>query len=60
MRSVTALGHQLENLHDGLTVFLDGTGRPMPLTGTRLAIEANNGLAVVSVVRVFGTKGGLN
>lgn len=53
MCSATAIGHQLETLHDGLTVFVDGSGRRMPLTTTRIAIEADAGLAVVTAERVF-------
>lgn len=48
-----SLGHQLETLHDGITVFRDGVGRPMPLKQTTISVKISMGLATVTTLRCF-------
>jgi hypothetical protein len=48
-----AFGHQIENLHEGLTVFHEGAGRFIPMQSTNIAIEITSGLATVRTQRVF-------
>ena len=48
-----AFGHQIENLHEGLTVFHEGTGRFIPMQSTNIAIEITSGVATVRTQRVF-------
>ena len=42
-----AFGHQIENLHEGLTVFKEGAGRFVPLQSTKISIEIISGLATI-------------
>ena len=48
-----AFGHQIENLHEGLTVFHEGSGRFIPMQSTNIAIEITSGVATVRTQRVF-------
>ncbi len=51
--SVTAFGHALETIHDGLTVFAGGKPAPVPLVATDITVEIVAGLAVVRTSRRF-------
>lgn len=51
--NITAFGHGLETIHDGLTVFADGSPAPVPLVATDIAVEVVAGLAVVRTLRRF-------
>lgn len=51
--NITAFGHALETIHDGLTVFADGSPAPVPLVATDIAVEIAAGLAVVRTARRF-------
>jgi hypothetical protein len=51
--SITAFGHGLETVHDGLTVFSDGRPAPVPLVATDIAVEIVAGLATVRTSRRF-------
>lgn len=53
MASAMIFGHLLEDLTDGVTVFREGVGKPMPLTSTDIDIDIAAGLAVVVITRVF-------
>lgn len=46
-------GHRLEELTDGVTVFRNGAGKPMPLSSTDIDIQISSGLAVVVTTRKF-------
>ncbi len=46
-------GHLLEDLTDGVTVFREGVGKPMPLTSTDIEIDITSGLAAVVTTRKF-------
>ena len=48
-----AFGHQIENLHEGLTVFHEGSGRFIPMQSTNISIEITSGVATVRTQRVF-------
>ena len=48
-----AFGHQIENLHEGLTVFEEGAGRFVPLQSTKISIEIISGLATIKTQRLF-------
>lgn len=50
---ITAFGHSLETIHDGLTVFSDGRPMPVPLIDTMISVEIKAGLAVVHTRRRF-------
>lgn len=50
---VTAFGHALETIHDGLTVFAGGRPAPVPLVATEIAVEVVAGLATVRTSRRF-------
>jgi hypothetical protein len=49
----TAFGHLLEDLTDGVTVFREGVGKPMPLASTSFDIDITAGLATVVTTRTF-------
>ena len=51
--NVTAFGHALETIHDGLTVFVGGRPAPVPLVATEIAVEIVAGLATVRTSRRF-------
>lgn len=53
MANAMTFGHRLEELTDGVTVFRDGVGKPMPLISTDFDIEISSGLAVVITTRTF-------
>ncbi len=53
MAHAMIFGHLLEDLTDGVTVFREGVGKPMPLTSTEIDIEITSGLAVVVTTRKF-------
>lgn len=50
---ITAFGHALETINDGLTGFAGGQPVPVPLVATDIAIEIVAGLAVVRTTRRF-------
>lgn len=50
---VTAFGHALETIHDGLTVFAGGRPAPVPLVATDIAVAIVAGLATVRTSRRF-------
>jgi hypothetical protein len=49
-------GHLLEELTDGVTVFRDGVGKPMPLTSTAIDIDITAGLATIISTRTFSNQ----
>lgn len=51
--NVTAFGHALETIHDGLTVFSGGRPAPVPLVATDIAVAIVAGLATVRTSRRF-------
>lgn len=51
--NVTAFGHALETIHDGLTVFAGGRPAPVPLVATDIAVKIVAGLATVRTSRRF-------
>ncbi len=53
MANAMIFGHLLEDLNDGVTVFREGVGKPMPLSSTDIDIEITAGLAVVVTTRKF-------
>ncbi len=53
MANGMVFGHLLEELTDGVTVFREGVGKPMPLSSTNIDIEITSGLAVVVTTRKF-------
>lgn len=53
MANAMIFGHLLEDLNDGVTVFREGAGKPMPLASTDIDIEITSGLAVVVTTRKF-------
>ena len=53
MANSMIFGHHLEELTDGVTVFRDGFGKPMPLLSTVIDIDITAGLAVVVTTRKF-------
>lgn len=53
MANAMIFGHLLEDLNDGVTVFREGAGKPMPLASTDIHIEITSGLAVVVTTRKF-------
>lgn len=50
---ITAFGHALETVHDGLTVFAGGVPAPVPLVDTAISVAITAGLATVSTRRRF-------
>lgn len=50
---ITAFGHALETIHDGLTVFAGGRPAPVPLVATDIAVAIVAGLATVRTSRRF-------
>ena len=53
MANATTFGHSLADLTDGVTVFREGVGKPMPLTSTSIDIDITAGLALVVATRRF-------
>lgn len=53
MANAMIFGHLLEDLNDGVTVFREGAGKPMPLASTDIDIEITSGLAVVVTTSKF-------
>lgn len=53
MANAMTFSHRLEELTDGVTVFRDGVGKPMPLISTDFDVEISSGLAIVVVTRKF-------
>lgn len=53
MANAMIFGHLLEELNDGVTVFREGAGKPMPLASTDIDIEITSGLALVVTTRKF-------
>lgn len=51
--SITAFGHQLETIHDGLTILKDGRPAPVPLSSTDVSVEIKAGLAIIRTRRSF-------
>lgn len=51
--NITAFGHALETIHDGLTVFAGGRPAPVPMIATDIAVEIVAGLAVVRTAQRF-------
>ena len=56
MMQTSVFGHQIENLHEGLTVFDDGLGHFIPLKSTRISVKITSGLATITTHRVFENK----
>ncbi|MDA8860025.1 VIT domain-containing protein [Paracoccaceae bacterium] len=48
-----AFGHQIQTLHEGLTIFQEGAGRLIPMQSTEIAIEIKAGVAIIRTQRVF-------
>ncbi len=53
MANTKIFGHLLDELNDGVTVFREGAGKPMPLTSTHIDVNVMAGLAVVVTTRLF-------
>lgn len=53
MANGMVFGHLLEELNEGVTVFRNGAGKPMPLSSTEIDISIRAGLAVVVTTRTF-------
>ena len=53
MANGMVFGHLLEELNDGVTVFRDGDGKPMPLSSTAIDVSIQSGLAIVVTTRIF-------
>jgi hypothetical protein len=53
MANGMVFGHLLEELNDGVTVFRDGEGKPMPLGSTAIDVSIQAGLAIVVTTRIF-------
>jgi hypothetical protein len=53
MANGMVFGHLLEELNDGVTVFRDGVGKPMPLSSTAIDVSIQAGLAIVVTTRTF-------
>ena len=53
MTNAMTFGHSLADLTDGVTVFRQGVGKPMPLTSTSIDIDITAGLALVVTTRRF-------
>lgn len=53
MTNGMVFGHLLEELNDGVTVFRDGEGKPMPLGSTAIDVSIQAGLAIVVTTRTF-------
>ncbi|MCZ8334684.1 MAG: VIT domain-containing protein [Rhodobacteraceae bacterium] len=53
MANGMVFGHLLEELNDGVTVFRDGEGKPMPLGSTAIDVSIQAGLAIVVTTRTF-------
>lgn len=53
MANGMVFGHLLEELNDGVTVFRDGDGKPMPLGSTAIDVSIQSGLAIVVTTRTF-------
>ena len=53
MANAMTFGHSLADLTDGVTVFRQGVGKPMPLTSTSIDIDITAGLALVVTTRRF-------
>ena len=51
--AIASLGHSLATLYDGATVFLDGQGKPMPLTTTAVDVKVDAGIAKITTTRTF-------
>ena len=56
MMQTNVFGHQIENLHEGLTVFNDGLGHFIPLKSTTVSVKIISGLATIKTTRVFENK----
>jgi hypothetical protein len=48
-----AMGRPISTLRDGVVGFADQERHPIPLTAMRIAIEINQGLAIVTTTRSF-------
>ncbi|WRH63786.1 MAG: VIT domain-containing protein [Fuscovulum sp.] len=53
MANGMVFGHLLEELNDGVTIFRDGEGKPMPLGSTAIDVSIQAGLAIVVTTRIF-------
>jgi len=53
MANTKIFGHLLDELNDGVTVFREGVGKPMPLTSTHIDVNVKAGLAIVVTTRLF-------
>lgn len=53
MANGMVFGHLLEELNDGVTIFRDGDGKPMPLSSTAIDVSIQSGLAIVVTTRTF-------
>lgn len=53
MANGVVFGHLLEELNDGVTVFRDGVGKPMPRSSTAIDVSIQAGLAIVVTTRKF-------
>lgn len=53
MANGMVFGHLLEELNDGVTIFRDGDGKPMPLSSTAIDVSVQSGLAIVVTTRTF-------
>ena len=51
--SALALGHPISTLRDGVVGFVDGERAMIPLRAMRIAIEINQGLAIITTTRSF-------
>ena len=49
----TAFGHQIQTLHEGLTVFQGSAGRFIPMQATAVDIQITAGVATIRTQRVF-------
>ena len=49
----TAFGHQIQTLHEGLTVFQGGAGRFIPMQATEVDIQVTAGVAIIRTQRTF-------
>ena len=55
-----AFGHELETLHEGLTVFLEGRGTSIPMKSTQIDVDIKAGIAVTRTTRVFKNDEGVS
>ena len=49
----TAFGHQIQTLHEGLTVFQGSAGRFIPMHSTEVDIQITAGVAIIRTQRIF-------